>query len=177
MQKTVSQLDADGYYVGPVIADESPLEPGVWLIPAGAVDASPPDVPDGQRAVWSGAGWALDAIPEPEPEPEPEPAPELTDAEKRELRYRRRAAVRDELLAWMAADNEGRILDGTWTLADYTGMLADPQIAAAMQFMQVMAYELTAQSILASEHPLMTPDIKAAWSAKLAEHFYNDEVA
>ena len=72
--KIVSQLDADGYFVGLTIADESPLEPGVFLIPGGAVDVEPPAIPQGHRARWSN-GWAFEAIPQPEPEPEPPPRP------------------------------------------------------------------------------------------------------
>lgn len=68
--KLVSQLDADGYYVGPAIAQRSPLEPGVFLIPGGAVDAAPPVVPQGRRARWSD-GWALEDIPAPESDPAP----------------------------------------------------------------------------------------------------------
>lgn len=74
--KTVYQTDAQGYYVGPTIADESPLEPGVFLIPGGAVEAEPPSIPEGSRARWDGAGWHLEEIPAPEPEPEPEPEPD-----------------------------------------------------------------------------------------------------
>lgn len=111
------------------------------------------------------------------PDLPPEPQPEPTDAEKREARYRRRASVRDSLLAWLAADNEGRIVSGEWSLADYDGMLADPHISKAMSYMQMAAYEMVAQYVAASEHPLMTPEIKASWTGKLAEHFYNDEVA
>lgn len=74
--KLVCQLDHDGYFVGLTVADESPLEPGVWLIPAGAVDADAPEVPEGFRAKWTGAGFDMEAIPvDPEPEPEPEPEP------------------------------------------------------------------------------------------------------
>ena len=68
--KIVSQLDADGYFVGLTAADESPLEPGVFLIPGGAVDVEPPVVPDGHRARWSN-GWAIEAIPQPAPPPPP----------------------------------------------------------------------------------------------------------
>lgn len=84
-KKTVSQLDAEGFFVGVTVADESPLEPGTFLTPGGCVDAPPPDIPEGQRAKWDGA-WVFEDIPQPEPEPEPEPV-ELTYAEKRAAEY------------------------------------------------------------------------------------------
>lgn len=40
--KTVPQLNSQGLYLGPVEATESPLEPGSWHIPGGAVDAPLP---------------------------------------------------------------------------------------------------------------------------------------
>ena len=73
--KQVSQLDQDGYFVGVTTADPSPLEPGVFLIPGGAIDAPAPTVPEGQRAKWEGQ-WVFEDIPQPEPEPEPEPPTE-----------------------------------------------------------------------------------------------------
>lgn len=58
MEKISSQLDADGYFVGVVIADESPLEPGVFLIPGGAVDLPPPEAVAGKRYRPDGlGGW------------------------------------------------------------------------------------------------------------------------
>ena len=72
--KIVSQLDANGYFVSPVIAYDSPLEEGVFLIPGGAVDVEPPVIPEGQRARWQG-GWVFEVIPQPESEPAPEPGP------------------------------------------------------------------------------------------------------
>lgn len=72
-QKIVSQLDHEGYFTNPTIADESPLEPGVFLLPAGAVDFPPPAVPAGKRALWNGSGFVFEAIPQPEPLPEPTP--------------------------------------------------------------------------------------------------------
>ena len=83
--KQVSQLDAAGYFVGVTVADESPLEPGVFLLPAGAVDAPAPVIPEGQRAKWEGA-WVFEDVPQPEPEPGPDPV-ELTYAEKRAMEY------------------------------------------------------------------------------------------
>lgn len=79
--KTVIQLDAEGYAVGQVQADESPREPGVFLIPGGCIEAEWPSVPQGQRARWTGQGWALEAIPEPPPPPAPPSAAEVRRGE------------------------------------------------------------------------------------------------
>lgn len=83
--KQVCQLDKDGYFVGVTVADESPLEQGVYLIPAGAVDAEVPNIPDGYKALWQN-GWVYEPTPV-EPEPEPELEPELTYVEKRIMEY------------------------------------------------------------------------------------------
>ena len=72
-EKFVPQLDSHGYVIAMVAADLSPLEPDVYLIPGGAVDAEPPIIPDGKRAKWNGAGFDLEDIPQPEPEPLPTP--------------------------------------------------------------------------------------------------------
>jgi hypothetical protein len=71
MTKVVCQLDPEGYFAYTTVADESPLEPGVFLIPGSCVDANEPVVPDGMRARWSD-GWVLEELPPP-PEPLPEP--------------------------------------------------------------------------------------------------------
>lgn len=63
--KTVYQTDAAGYYVGPTTADESPLEKGVYLMPAGCVEAVPPPLGEGRRARWAGDRWMVEASPEP----------------------------------------------------------------------------------------------------------------
>lgn len=57
--RTVAQLDADGWYVGPTEAYESPLEPGVYHIPGGAVDMPLPEVPEGKCARWDGKDWVI----------------------------------------------------------------------------------------------------------------------
>lgn len=66
--KQVIQLDAQGYFVGVTTADESPLENGVYMMPADTVDADVPEIPDGQKAKWDN-GWVLEDIPQSEPEP------------------------------------------------------------------------------------------------------------
>lgn len=77
MAKIVSQLDKNGYYVGQVVADESPLEPGVYLIPAGAVDSTPPEIPEGHVAKWDGT-WSVEQIPVTETETETNILPDMS---------------------------------------------------------------------------------------------------
>ena len=71
--KTYNYIAESGIYHSEGLADESPLEPGVFLIPAYASTEEPPKFGDGEQAVWTGDGWLLQPIPEPEPVPEPEP--------------------------------------------------------------------------------------------------------
>lgn len=71
--KTVYQYDKDGYYTGPEIAFESPLEPGVYPLPANCTEIEPSAPNEGCRVRWDGASWVQEAIPEPEPEPKHEP--------------------------------------------------------------------------------------------------------
>jgi hypothetical protein len=77
-EKQMSQLDHEGFFVGTTMAEESPLEPGVFLVPGGAVDVEPPVVPEGQRAKWVD-GWVLEDIPQPEPVDHPWPEPEVNE--------------------------------------------------------------------------------------------------
>ncbi|RAR53902.1 hypothetical protein C7401_12676 [Paraburkholderia unamae] len=64
--KTVHQTDHAGMYQGPVDADESPLEPGVYHLPARAVEPAPPQSwPENKWPRWNGAGWDLVTKPDP----------------------------------------------------------------------------------------------------------------
>ena len=57
----------------PEAAYESPLEPGVFHLPAGTVEDEPPQFdPETQVLKYDGK-WIVEDIPQPEPEPEPEP--------------------------------------------------------------------------------------------------------
>lgn len=57
--KTVYQYDLAGMFVGNTEADESPLEPGVFLIPARCVEVAPPEPDSDQWPRWNGAKWEL----------------------------------------------------------------------------------------------------------------------
>lgn len=89
--KTVFQADRDGWYVGPVEAQESPLEKGVFLIPAGCYEEAPgnwPPYPPGKWIRRVENAWVMlddpDAAPAPAPQ-EPPPDP-VTPAQIQALR-------------------------------------------------------------------------------------------
>jgi hypothetical protein len=61
--KTVFQYDVSGAFIGTTLADESPLEPGVWIMPARTTDVEPPACADDELPQWNGVGWHV--IPRP----------------------------------------------------------------------------------------------------------------
>ena len=64
--KIVYQTNSDGYFTGPTEADESPLEPGVFVAPAGAVEIAPPSFGPGSAARWVDGVWQI--VPAPQPD-------------------------------------------------------------------------------------------------------------
>lgn len=105
----------------------------------------------------------------------PAPAPVATAPTQFDLdqnRYQKRAGVQAELMSWMAADNMSRVRSGVWTVQQLTSLLSDPAVQAAQTYMSTLSYELAAQSIAAATTPLLTPEIKAAWIAKLQASFF-----
>ena len=68
--------EISGSYLGTSEAIESPLEPGVWLVPAKATATTPPLNVDPFSLAWNGESW--ESAPEPEPEPIPDPVPEAS---------------------------------------------------------------------------------------------------
>lgn len=73
MKKRVAQLNAESIFVGITEADESPLEPGVFLLPGGCVDALPGLIPAGKRARFENGVFVIEDIPLPPPPPPPTP--------------------------------------------------------------------------------------------------------
>ncbi len=55
----------NGYFVGESFADESPLEIGVFLIPAHATEIPAPKATKDKVVVWNGNDWELQDIPKP----------------------------------------------------------------------------------------------------------------
>ena len=80
--KIVSKLDALGYFAGPVEADESPLEPEVYLIPGGCIDMDPPSIIEpGMRYKPVDGQWVAEVIPVPQKQPD-QPPPTLADVKQ-----------------------------------------------------------------------------------------------
>ncbi len=62
MSKKVAQLDAEGYFLWMTDADEHPLVPGEYILPAGTVDAEKPEPPLGHAARWGEDDWVFEPI-------------------------------------------------------------------------------------------------------------------
>jgi hypothetical protein len=73
----VYQFDIAGLYAGQTEADESPLEPGVYLLPARCTEVAPPERwPDDRWPRFNGVAWEL--VNKREPVAEPDPVAKLT---------------------------------------------------------------------------------------------------
>ena len=57
--KLVYQTNPLGIYIGQALADPCPIDPDVYLIPAGCVDVPPPAPVENKVAVWSGEKWQM----------------------------------------------------------------------------------------------------------------------
>ena len=60
-----------GVFVAPGLADESPLEPGVFLVPAHATDIAPPNVAENEIAVFADGNWGTVTVAPPDPPAQP----------------------------------------------------------------------------------------------------------
>lgn len=185
--KIISQLDAEGYFVGPVQADRSPLETHVFLIPRGAIDVEPPEVPPGQRARWTGGedgSWVFEPLPAPPAlPPYVPPTPEALQADAlrqidvdvdriyadvigyRSTEYE--AAERDAL-AYQEAGFTGDVPPSVASWVTASGM--DPEAAALdildeAQAWRAAAQEIRAQRLLAKAGVRQgeTAETMAAW--------------
>lgn len=76
MTKTVYRYDENNCYIGTDRAFESPLEKGVFHIPANCTEIEPPEEKEGFKIKWNGEVWEYEEIPK-DPEPKPPTLDEL----------------------------------------------------------------------------------------------------
>lgn len=93
----VYSYDMNGVFVGPYQCQKSPLEPGVFLIPAQATLLAPPEPKEGFAIVFKEGEWIYVEIKSEAPEPEIKKRIPLK--EKKELAMKNLRSVRDDLLA------------------------------------------------------------------------------
>lgn len=61
MFKEVCQLDENGYFIGTTLAQESPLEPGVLLLPPDCIDSDVPLIKEGYVIRYD-HGWVYEKV-------------------------------------------------------------------------------------------------------------------
>ena len=87
--KTVYLFDGNGKFTTQYEAQESPLEPGVFIAPENSVDVAPPQLQTGENAQWNGAAWVVQA---------PEKAPEIDQHAILTIKKAQLRTVREGLL-------------------------------------------------------------------------------
>lgn len=58
-EKRVYLYNSMGFFTGSVLADPSPLESGVYILPPESTEVEPPPAEDGKQARWNGTNWAM----------------------------------------------------------------------------------------------------------------------
>ncbi len=99
--------------------------------------------------------------------------PTQTQKQKDYQKYLKRASVRDQIVAEMAAENMERVRAGTWTVTDLINLTQDTELKAVLSDLSTLSFELAQSKLLAATNPLLTTDIKNGWLAKLQAHLYN----
>jgi hypothetical protein len=67
----IYNYDTNGIYTCDSLADESPLEAGIFLMPANSTEIAPPELTEGNQAIFIAGAWMVQAIPAPDQPVEP----------------------------------------------------------------------------------------------------------
>lgn len=100
-----------GLFLTSDFADESPLEPGVFLVPANSTTDEPPLCKETERVLFKNGGWIVEAIPRPTVKPEmtPEQAKAAAWSGIKAERDRRKAGGVKVGAKWFHSDDGSRI--------------------------------------------------------------------
>lgn len=100
------------------------------------------------------------------------PIPASLQKKKDFIRYEKRAAVKDQIMAELAADNMERVRDGIWTVPQLISLTQDAELKNLLDDISTLSFEIAYSKVDTLSNPILTQDIKDAWKAKLASHFY-----
>lgn len=92
--------------------------------------------------------------------------------EKDFARFKKRASVKDGMIAEMAAGNMERVRSGVWTSAQLIGLTQDEQLKQILSDIATLSFEIAYSKVDAITNPLITVEIKNSWKALLADNFY-----
>ena len=103
--KPVFQTDEQGYFIGITEAYESPLEPGVFHIPAGAYEDEPPYLNEPGVTYWRcvDGAWKLEDVPKPPESPPPETPTVCSPAQGLVALFAIKHITEDDVLAEIAS--------------------------------------------------------------------------
>ena len=87
-------------------------------------------------------------------------------------RYMRRATVKNQIIAELAAENMERVRNGTWTVADLISLTMDVELKGVLDDINTLSFELAYSKVAALTNPIVTTEIKTQWQTKLMSHFY-----
>ncbi len=116
MTKQVYRYDYNGYYQGTDVAFESPLEPGIYLIPGNCVETEPLKAKTGFSVKWNGSKWEYEEIPLREVEPVKEQTLE-------ELKTVALGDIRNQLSK--SDYKQAKFVDGALTVEEYEPIKAE----------------------------------------------------
>lgn len=120
-----------GEFLGVGLADQSPLEPGEFLIPANATTTAAPAPIRGKVRVWDGSSWDYQDVLVNEPTVDPEYEPSLED-----LKLIKQAEIRDlaDGFLLMLAAEYGAMEKLTWDqqALEADALIADPSAPAPL---------------------------------------------
>jgi hypothetical protein len=102
-------------------------------------------------------------------DPLTEPQVLLNDIE----RFTKRAQVKNQIIAEMAAENMQRVRSGLWQVSDLVSLTQDLELKSVLDDVNSLSFELASQKVGQLTNALITQDIKDEWLVKLAAHFYN----
>lgn len=98
--------------------------------------------------------------------------PVVNQKELDEIRFQKRAAAKDSIIARMAASNLERVRNGVWTTVDLVSLTEDAQLKKLLDDVNTLSYEIAYFKIDNIQNALLTPEIKNEWKSLLLEHFY-----